>query len=92
LYIGNDPFRAAVLDHALQDLLDRIVFPDFLKEEEELQHVFYAKRGIAMKPEFAHKEDKQTRSSTTTEEKKEKMARDKQVSCCSRFVNLVLLN
>jgi hypothetical protein len=86
--------KAAVLDHALQDLLDRIVFPDFLKEEEELERVFYAKRGIAMKPEFAQKEDKETRSatSTTTEEKKEKMARDKQVSCSSRFENLILLN
>lgn len=86
--------KAAVLDHALQDLLDRVVFPHFLKEEEELEKIFYAKRGIAMKPEFAQKQDKKTRSvtSATTEEKKEKMARDKQVSCSSRFVNLVLLN
>jgi hypothetical protein len=74
-----------VLDHALQDLLDRIVFPDFLKEEEELERVFYAKRGIAMKPEFALKQDKKTRSVTsiTAEERKEKTARDKQVSCSS---------
>jgi hypothetical protein len=56
VFLGNDPVKVAVLDHALQELVDRIVFPEITKEEDEQEQVFYAKQGIQLKPEHAHKE------------------------------------
>jgi hypothetical protein len=56
VFLGNDPFKVAVLDHALQELVDRIVFPEITKEEDEQEQAFYAKQGIPLKPEHAHKE------------------------------------
>jgi hypothetical protein len=42
-------------------LLDRIVFPELLKGEEISEKLFYAQRGIEMKPEFAEKEKNKSR-------------------------------
>lgn len=57
VYLGSDPLKVAVLDHSMQDLLDRIVFPGLAREEEEAEKEFYAERGIQLKPEFAEKDE-----------------------------------
>jgi hypothetical protein len=56
VYLGSDPLKVAVLDRSLQDLVDRVVFPEFLEAEQKHAEDFYAARRMAMKAEFSTKE------------------------------------
>ena len=76
VYLGNDPLKVAVLDHALQHLLDHIIFPDVVKEEEAQERAFYASRAIRLKPEYQEDKDGTIRPASTSE-KKEKVIIDK---------------
>jgi len=50
--LGKDISKFALRDGTLEDLIDKVLFPDLLKEDEELEREFYAKRGIPIKPEY----------------------------------------
>jgi hypothetical protein len=67
IYIGRDPHkvvteRNAVLDRNLQDFIDRIVFPELPSKEKKEEEAFYAKLGIALKPEFALRRQRDAKS------------------------------
>jgi hypothetical protein len=56
VYVGKDVKKFAVLDFSIQALLDRIIFPNLVKEEEQQERIFYASHNIPLKPEYAGKE------------------------------------
>ena len=54
VYLGNDPLKVSVLDHILQELIDRIVLPpEFIHDELQQEYEFYTiKRNIPLKKQY----------------------------------------
>ena len=50
-YLGTDLHKVALPDRTLQDLIDKVLFPQLVEEDEALEEQFYASLGISMKPE-----------------------------------------
>mmetsp|Transcript_4620 Transcript_4620/g.6671 ORF Transcript_4620/g.6671 Transcript_4620/m.6671 type:complete len:281 (-) Transcript_4620:2228-3070(-) len=57
--LGGDPFRVTLPDRILEQLVDKVLFKETYKKDRELEHAFYAEKGIKMKPEFYEKEQQQ---------------------------------
>lgn len=55
--LGPDPFRAALSDRTVQELVDKVLFPRLQELDDANEKQFYAKRGIRLKPEFEEEED-----------------------------------
>lgn len=59
--LGGDPFRLTLPDRILEQLVDKVLFQETYKNDRDLEHAFYAEKGIQMKPEFYEKEQQQER-------------------------------
>lgn len=49
LYLGKDLFKFAIPDRKMQDLIDKTLFPQVAKMDEEMEAEFYHARGIKRK-------------------------------------------
>lgn len=50
--LGTYPFRATLADRTLQELVDKVLFPELKVQDAEKEKEFYAKKGIELKDEF----------------------------------------
>lgn len=48
-YLGTDIEKAGALDHVLNDLMDKILFPQLAHEDRKRENDFYLRRGIDTK-------------------------------------------
>ena len=64
VYIGKDPLKVSILDHSLQELIDRIILPkEMITNELHEETTFYENRKIRLKPEYTTKLHEQEGSS-----------------------------
>ena len=55
--LGTYPFRSTLADRTLQELVDKVLFPELKEADDEKERQFYKKRGIPLKDEFRDKEE-----------------------------------
>jgi polycomb group RING finger protein 3 len=51
-YLGKDVTKFSLPDRTMEYLIDKVLFPELVKEDDEQERQFYGKRGIALKHEF----------------------------------------
>jgi len=65
--LGTYPFRSTLADRTLQELVDKVLFPELKQQDDEKEKLFYAKKGIELKEEFRESEHQHQ----TTDEEEE---------------------
>ena len=53
--LGTDPVKATLSDRTLQELVDKVLFPNLCAQDMAQEREFYTSKGIRLKPE--HEED-----------------------------------
>mmetsp|Transcript_2364 Transcript_2364/g.3607 ORF Transcript_2364/g.3607 Transcript_2364/m.3607 type:complete len:338 (+) Transcript_2364:110-1123(+) len=54
--LGPDPFKTALADRTLQELVDKVLFPRLQETDDRNERKFYEKRGIKLKSEYEKEE------------------------------------
>jgi polycomb group RING finger protein 3 len=90
-YLGKDVTKFSLPDRTMEYLIDKVLFPELVKEDDEQERQFYGKRGIALKHEFRdvyEDDDVETKEEEEADEGPQKKHKDSGSQGCVMF-NLI---
>lgn len=90
-YLGKDVTKFSLPDRTMEYLIDKVLFPELVKEDDEQERRFYEKRGIALKHEFREvyeDDDVDTNKEDEADEGKPKRQKESDSQGCVMF-NLI---
>jgi polycomb group RING finger protein 3 len=90
-YLGKDVTKFSLPDRTMEYLIDKVLFPELVKEDDEQERQFYGKRGIALKHEFRdvyEDDDVDTNEDDETDEVQHKRHKESSSQGCVMF-NLI---
>jgi polycomb group RING finger protein 3 len=90
-YLGKDVSKFSLPDRTMEYLIDKVLFPQLVKEDDEQERQFYGKRGIALKHEFRdvyEDDDVETNEDDEADEGPHKRHKDSGSQGCVMF-NLI---
>jgi polycomb group RING finger protein 3 len=89
-YLGKDVTKFSLPDRTMEYLIDKVLFPELVKEDDEQERQFYGKRGIALKHEFreVYEDDVETGEEDEAQEGQQKRHKGSDSQGCVTF-NLI---
>jgi hypothetical protein len=86
-YLGKDVTKFSLPDRTMEYLIDKVLFPELVKEDDEQERQFYGKRGIALKHEFreVYEDDVEEDEADEAQEGPQKRHKDSDSQGCVTF-------